>query len=70
MTLAAFPSPSQAVWHLGPLPIRAYALCIVAGIVVAVLLTRRRWVARGGRADDVIDVAVWAVPFGIVGGRL
>jgi prolipoprotein diacylglyceryl transferase len=58
------------VWHLGPIPVRAYALCIVAGIVVAVLLTRRRWAARGGRADDVLDVALWAVPFGIAGGRL
>ena len=68
--LAAIPSPTQGVWELGPLPIRAYALCIVAGIVAAVWLTQRRWVARGGRAEDVLDIAVWAVPFGIVGGRL
>ena len=46
--LAAIPSPTQGVWQLGPLPIRAYALCIVAGIVAAVLLTEKRWVARGG----------------------
>ncbi len=68
--LASLPSPDQGVWHLGPLPIRAYALCIIAGIVVAVLMTDRRWQARGGRAGTVGDVAVWAVPFGIVGGRL
>jgi prolipoprotein diacylglyceryltransferase len=43
-------------------------VCILAGIAVAV--TRRRWAARGARADDVIDVAMRAVPFGIVGGRL
>jgi prolipoprotein diacylglyceryl transferase len=70
MFLASIPSPARGVWHLGPIPVRAYALCIIAGIVVAVMLTRRRWVARGGRADDVLDVAMWAVPFGIVGGRL
>ena len=70
MILGYLPSPARSVWHLGPFPVRAYALCILAGIVVAVLLTRRRWAARGGRADDVVDVAVWAVPFGIVGGRL
>jgi prolipoprotein diacylglyceryl transferase len=64
------PSPSQGVWHLGPIPIRAYALCIIAGIVVAVWLTRRRWAARGGDPDDVVDVALWAIPFGVVGGRL
>ncbi|CAN5874124.1 prolipoprotein diacylglyceryl transferase [soil metagenome] len=70
MTLAYLPSPSQGVWHLGPIPIRAYALCIIAGIVVAIWLTQRRWKARGGDPDDVMDIALWAVPFGIVGGRL
>jgi prolipoprotein diacylglyceryl transferase len=68
--LAAIPSPTQGVWELGPLPIRAYALCIIAGIVAAVWLTDRRWRARGGAEGDVLDIAVWAVPFGIVGGRL
>jgi prolipoprotein diacylglyceryltransferase len=70
MMLAYLPSPAQGVWHLGPIPIRAYALCILAGIVVATWWTQRRWVARGGTADDVLDVVMWAVPFGIVGGRL
>jgi prolipoprotein diacylglyceryl transferase len=70
MILATIPSPTQGVWDLGPLPIRAYALCIVAGIIAAVLLTEKRWIARGGAAGDVLDIAVWAVPFGIVGGRL
>jgi prolipoprotein diacylglyceryl transferase len=68
--LAALPSPTQGVWELGPLPIRAYALCIVAGIIAAVLITEKRWVARGGAPGDVLDIAVWAVPFGIIGGRL
>jgi prolipoprotein diacylglyceryltransferase len=70
MTPAYLPSPPQAVWYLGPVPIRAYALCIIAGIIVAVWLTQRRWEARGGNRDDVLDIATWAVPFGIVGGRL
>jgi len=70
MMLAYLPSPSQGVWHLGPIPIRAYALCILTGIVVATWWTRRRWVTRGGAGDDVLDVVMWAVPFGIVGGRL
>ena len=64
------PSPSQGVWHLGPVPIRAYALCLIAGIFAAVFVTRRRWVARGRNPDDVSSIATWAVPFGIVGGRL
>ncbi len=68
--LAALPSPTQAVWHLGPFPVRAYALCIIAGIALAVWLGERRSQARGGRPGLVGDIAVWAVPFGIVGGRL
>jgi prolipoprotein diacylglyceryl transferase len=64
------PSPSQAVWHLGPIPLRAYALCILAGIAVAVWVGERRWRARGGRPGVVADVAVWAVPFGVAGGRI
>ena len=69
MILASVPSPSQGVWHLGPLPIRAYALCIIAGVVVAIWLGEKRWVARGGRPGQVGDIAIWAVPFGLVGGR-
>ncbi len=68
--LTSIPSPGQGVWYLGSVPVRAYALCIIAGILVAVLLTDRRWQARGGSAGTVGDVAVWAVPFGIVGGRI
>lgn len=67
---ARIPSPSQGVWHLGPFPVRAYALCIIVGIVIAVALTSRRWAAVGNRADDVADVAMWAVPAGIIGGRI
>jgi len=57
------PSPSQGVWHVGPLPIRAYALAILTGIAVAVVMTRRRLVAAGGRAEQVDAVVAWAVPF-------
>jgi len=70
MELAYIPSPSQGVWHIGPIPIRAYALCILAGIAAALWLTRRRWTRLGGNADDVLDITLWAVPIGIVGGRL
>jgi prolipoprotein diacylglyceryl transferase len=64
------PSPSQGVWHLGPLPIRGYALCIILGVVVAIWMGERRWPARGGVKGQVSDIAIWAVPFGLVGGRL
>jgi prolipoprotein diacylglyceryl transferase len=66
----AIPSPTVGVWHLGPIPVRAYALCIVLGIVVGVVIAERRWQAKGGRKDFVLDAAVWAVPLGVVGARI
>ncbi|MFC9589715.1 prolipoprotein diacylglyceryl transferase [Streptomyces sp. NPDC056944] len=70
MDLAYIPSPSTGVIHLGPIPLRGYAFCIIIGVFVAVWLGNKRWVARGGTAGTVADIAVWAVPFGLVGGRL
>ncbi|WP_405016915.1 prolipoprotein diacylglyceryl transferase [Kitasatospora sp. NBC_00070] len=70
MDLAYIPSPSRGVLYLGPVPLRAYAFCIIIGVVVAVWLGSKRWVARGGAKHTVGDIAVWAVPFGLVGGRL
>ena len=64
------PSPTVGVLDLGPLPVRMYALCILLGIVVAVWLTGRRLVPRGGEPGQALDVAAYAVLFGIVGGRL
>jgi len=68
--LAYFPSPGQGVWYLGPFPIRAYALCIIAGIIAALVIGDRRWAARGGERGVIYDIALWAVPFGLIGGRL
>ncbi|MFF5172143.1 prolipoprotein diacylglyceryl transferase [Micromonospora sp. NPDC000089] len=68
--LAALPSPTTAVWQLGPLPIRAYALCIIVGIVVACWVTERRLRQRGVAPGAVLDIAVWAVPTGIIGARI
>ncbi len=70
VNLASLPSPTVNAWQIGALAIRAYALCIIAGVILAIWITERRWVARGGRPGVVIDVAVWAVPFGLVGARL
>ncbi|MFE9447674.1 prolipoprotein diacylglyceryl transferase [Streptomyces sp. NPDC006739] len=70
MELAYIPSPSRGVLYLGPIPLRGYAFCIIIGVFVAVWLGNKRWIARGGRAGTVADIAVWAVPFGLVGGRL
>lgn len=70
MELAYIPSPSHGVLYLGPVPLRGYAFCIIIGVFVAVWLGNKRWVARGGQTGTVADISVWAVPFGLVGGRL
>ena len=64
------PSPPDGIWYVGPVPLRAYAACIILGVIVAIWLGERRWVARGGRSGTVSDLAVWGVPFGLVGARI
>lgn len=64
------PSPTQGVWHVGPLPLRAYAFGIIIGALVAIWIGEKRYVARGGRPGLIGDVSIWAIPFGIVGARL
>jgi len=66
----SIPSPSTGVLYLGPLPLRAYSLFIIIGIFVAIWLGNKRWVDRGGKVGQVSDVALFAVPFGIIGGRI
>jgi len=70
LTALSIPSPNSGVWYVGPIPLRGYALSIILGIVVAIWIGERRWVARGGRPGDVQDLAIWGVPFGLVGARL
>lgn len=70
MISLSIPSPSTGVLYFGPLPLRAYSLFIIIGIFVAIWLGNKRWVARGGKVGQVSDVALFAVPFGIIGGRI
>jgi prolipoprotein diacylglyceryl transferase len=69
-TLLSIPSPSRAVWEIGGFPLRAYALCIIVGILVGTMIASRRWRARGGTSDSLEAVVVVAVPLGILGARL
>lgn len=68
--LASIPSPEISFIQLGPLRVYFYALCIIAGIVVAVLLTNHRLTKRGAEPWVVIDIALLAVPLAIVGARI
>ena len=70
MPAAYLPSPASSIWHLGVIPVRAYPLCMVAGVVAALWLTSRRYVRSGGRPGVVLDIAVIAVPAGLIGARV
>jgi prolipoprotein diacylglyceryl transferase len=63
------PSPDINFIQLGPFRLYFYALFILTGIVLAVILSSRRLSRRGGEPGIVLDITIWAVPFGIVGGR-
>lgn len=67
--LASIPSPSDNAIEIGPLDLRAYGVLIALGVVVATWIATRRWEARGGHTEAIVDVATWAVPAGIIGAR-
>jgi prolipoprotein diacylglyceryl transferase len=64
------PSPGGGAINIGPLTVHAYGLFIGLGVVAAVWLAERRWRARGGRPGQVSDLALWAVPAGLIGARM
>ena len=68
--LASIPSPGTSSISLGPLTLRAYGLMIAIGVYVGVELGRRRWEARGGDGEDIMRIAWYAVPAGLIGSRI
>jgi prolipoprotein diacylglyceryl transferase len=68
--LASIPSPSSNGFHLGPLFVHAYGLAYIGAVLAAIVITVRRWEARGGSRELVYEVALWGFPAGLIGGRL
>jgi prolipoprotein diacylglyceryl transferase len=68
--IAYLPSPSDNAIHIGPLQLRAYGLMIALGVLAAIWMARRRWAARGHDPEDIVRIAYWAVPGGLIGARL
>jgi prolipoprotein diacylglyceryl transferase len=57
--------------EIGPLTIHYYALCIITGIAIAIWLSDRRFRAQTVNGKSVVsEVAITAVPAGIIGGRI
>jgi prolipoprotein diacylglyceryltransferase len=67
---ASIPSPSANALSIGPLEIRAYGLMIALGAFAAVTWSQRRYAARGGDAETIASISMWAIPAGLVGSRL
>jgi prolipoprotein diacylglyceryl transferase len=69
---ASLPSPPSAwaQFQIGPLTIHTYALCLLAGMIAAAIITSRRLTARGGEPGLTLDVIIWAIPLGIVGASV
>ena len=67
----SIPTPSISQFSIGPFTVHFYALCIIAGIAVAIWLGNKRLAASDPSLQGVVsEVAVIAVPSGIIGGRL
>lgn len=63
------PSPEISFIDLGIFRIHFYALFILTGIAIATWLADLKLSKRGAPKGTMLDVALWAVPFGILGGR-
>jgi prolipoprotein diacylglyceryl transferase len=68
--VSSIPAPSISSFTVGPFVVHIYALFILTGIVLAIWIANHRLTKRGGESGVAIDIALWAVPFGIVGGRI
>jgi prolipoprotein diacylglyceryl transferase len=70
MALAFIPSPSQNGFHIGPLFVHAYGLMYVLAVIAAILVTRWQWARAGGAPELPAEIAAWAFPGGLIGGRI
>jgi prolipoprotein diacylglyceryl transferase len=67
--VASIPSPSQNVLELGPLTIHFYGILIAIGVIVAIVVSKKRYERFGGRGDLFESIAIWAIIIGFLGAR-
>ena len=68
--LASIPSPSENGLQIGPLFFHAYGIAYVVAVAAAMYITRWRWRRLGGDPDLAFEIAMWAFPAGLIGGRI
>ncbi len=70
MSPAYISSPSANGLHIGPFFIHAYGLAYVFAVAAAILVTRELWKRDGGDPNLPQEIALWAFPAGLIGGRI
>ena len=68
--LGSIPSPQINSFMVGPFKIHFYALCILAGMILAIWLADRRLVQRGAKSGIALDIALWTIPIAVIGARI
>jgi prolipoprotein diacylglyceryl transferase len=64
------PSPSSNGLQIGPFFVHAYGLAYVFAVAAAILVTRELWKREGGDPKLPQEIAIWAFPAGLIGGRI
>ncbi len=68
--IAFIPSPSANGFHVGPFFVHAYGLAYVFAVAAAIIVTRELWRREGEDPNLPQEIAVWAFPAGLIGGRI
>ena len=66
---ASIPSPSQNVLEIGPLTIHFYGILIAIGVIVAIIVSKKRYERFGGSGEFFESAAIWAIVIGFLGAR-
>ena len=61
--------PDPIAFEIAGIEIRWYGILIALGMLIAVLLSCKRAAYHNLKEDDVLDVALWSIPIGVIGAR-
>ena len=62
--------PDPIAFTIFGVDIRWYGILIACGMLRAVLISCKRAHTHGIKEDDVLDIAIWMLPIGVIGARL
>ena len=62
--------PDPIAFTIAGIEIRWYGILIAAGMLLAVYISSRRAPTHGITDEDVLDIALWMLPIGVIGARV